>query len=93
MREVARGNWNQFFSGAADPANYDFDLALHSMTPSADVTRTYLAYLRGGFGILDTWLYVLRYTGPRADEVRAIGFLEGNSNLRDALTLAADSLE
>ena len=24
------------------------------MTPSADGTRTYLAYLRGGFGVLDT---------------------------------------
>jgi LVIVD repeat len=52
--EIARGNWNQFFPGAADPANYDFDLALHSMTPSVDGKRTYLAYLRGGFGILDT---------------------------------------
>ena len=52
--EVAKGNWNQFFPGAADPANYDFDLALHSMTPSIDGTRTYLAYLRGGFGVLDT---------------------------------------
>jgi len=52
--EIARGNWNQFFPGAADPANYDFDLALHSMTPSVDGKRTYLAYLRGGFGVLDT---------------------------------------
>ncbi|MDQ2911194.1 MAG: hypothetical protein M3R39_09300, partial [Actinomycetota bacterium] len=51
---VAQGNWNQFFPGAADPANYDFDLALHSMTPRANGKRTYLAYLRGGFGILDT---------------------------------------
>jgi hypothetical protein len=24
------------------------------MTPSIDGTRTYLAYLRGGFGVLDT---------------------------------------
>ncbi len=54
VKLVAEGNWNQFFPGAADPANYDFDLALHSMTPSADGNRTYLAYLRGGFGILDT---------------------------------------
>jgi hypothetical protein len=54
FREVARGNWNQLFPGAANPANYDFDLALHSMTPSFDGTRTYLAYLRGGFGVLDT---------------------------------------
>jgi hypothetical protein len=52
--ETARGNWNQFFPGAADPANYDFDLALHSMAPSVDGKRTYLAHLRGGFGVLDT---------------------------------------
>jgi hypothetical protein len=52
--EIAKGNWNQFFPGAADPANYDADLALHSMTPSIDGERTYLAYLRGGFGVLDT---------------------------------------
>jgi hypothetical protein len=52
--EIASGNWNQLFPGATDPANYDFDLALHSMTPSFDGRRTYLAYLRGGFGILDT---------------------------------------
>ena len=52
--EIAKGNWNQFFPGASDPANYDDDLALHSMTPSVDGRRTYLAYLRGGFGVLDT---------------------------------------
>ncbi len=52
--EIAKGNWNQFFPGAANAANYDFDLALHSMTPSFDGTRTYLAYLRGGFAVLDT---------------------------------------
>ncbi len=51
---VAQGNWNQFFPGAATAANYDLDLSLHSMTPTADGKRTYLAYLRGGFGILDT---------------------------------------
>jgi hypothetical protein len=54
VRLAAEGNWNQFFPGAANPANYDFDLSLHSMTPTADGTRTYLAYLRGGFGIVDT---------------------------------------
>ncbi|HET7870274.1 MAG TPA: hypothetical protein VFM85_08145 [Actinomycetota bacterium] len=32
-------------------------------------------------------LYILRYTGPHADEVANIGFLEGNSNLGDALKL------
>ena len=52
--EIAAGNWNQVFPGASDPTAYDFDLALHSMTPSADGRRTYLAYLRGGFGVLDT---------------------------------------
>jgi len=52
--EIARGNWNQLFPGAEVPANYDSDLALHSMTPSFDGTRTYLAYLRGGLAVLDT---------------------------------------
>src|SRR5438094_2721384 len=54
VHEIAEGNWNQFFPGAGDPSNYDFDLSLHSMTPSFDGARTYLAYLRGGFGVLDT---------------------------------------
>ena len=42
------------FPGAANAASYDFDLSLHSLTPSVDGKTTYLAYLRGGFGILDT---------------------------------------
>jgi hypothetical protein len=54
ITEIAHGNWDQLFPGASDPANYDFDLALHSMTATADGTRTYLAYLRGGIGVLDT---------------------------------------
>jgi hypothetical protein len=32
-------------------------------------------------------LYILRYTGPRADEVKQIQFFEGNSNLGDAAKL------
>jgi hypothetical protein len=52
--EIAKGQWNQLFPGAEDAANYDNDLSLHSMTPSFDGKRTYLAYLRGGFGVLDT---------------------------------------
>jgi len=32
-------------------------------------------------------LYILRYTGPHADEVRRVKFLEGNSNLGDAVRL------
>ena len=38
----------------------------------------YVADLRNG-------LYILKYKGPHADEVDAITFLEGNSNLGDAL--------
>ena len=34
-------------------------------------------------------LYILKYTGPHADEVAAIKFLEGNSNLGDAVRLAS----
>jgi len=33
-------------------------------------------------------LYILKYTGPHADEVAGISFLEGNSNLGDAVRLA-----
>lgn len=51
---VAQGNWNQFYPGADDPANYDFDLALHSMTPEPDGEATHLAYLRGTYLTLDT---------------------------------------
>ena len=32
-------------------------------------------------------LYILRYTGPRAGEVSGLSFLEGNSNLGDAVRL------
>lgn len=32
-------------------------------------------------------LYILRYTGPRADEVSGLSFLEGNSNLGDAVRI------
>jgi len=32
-------------------------------------------------------LYILRYTGPHADEVDGVKFLEGNSNLGDAVRL------
>jgi hypothetical protein len=36
-------------------------------------------------------LYVLRYTGPRANEVSRLSFLEGNSNLGDAIRLAGSA--
>ena len=54
IKLVAEGNWNQLFPGAANQANYDFDLSLHSMTPTPDGKTTYLAYLRGGMLVLDT---------------------------------------
>ncbi|MGI8702292.1 MAG: LVIVD repeat-containing protein [Nocardioidaceae bacterium] len=54
VTDIAEGNWNQLFPGASHPRNYDYDLALHSMALTADGKRTYLAYLRGGFFILDT---------------------------------------
>jgi len=34
-------------------------------------------------------LYVFKYTGPKASEVAGISFLEGNSNLGDAVRLAS----
>ncbi len=54
VRLVAEGNWNQLFPGADDQVNYDFDLALHSMAPTADGKTTHLAYLRGNYLTLDT---------------------------------------
>ena len=54
VKLVAEGNWNQFFPGANDQINYDFDLAVHSMAPTFDGTLTHLAYLRGGYLTLDT---------------------------------------
>lgn len=52
--EIARGNWNQLYPGSGSQTSYDSDLAVHSMGVSGDGTRTYLAYLRGHFLILDT---------------------------------------
>lgn len=34
-------------------------------------------------------LYIVKYTGPHADEVNSVSFLEGNSNLGDAARLDA----
>jgi hypothetical protein len=51
---VAQGNWNPQFPGAEDPANYDNNLALHSMTPTFDGRTTHLAYLSGFFLVLNT---------------------------------------
>jgi hypothetical protein len=36
-------------------------------------------------------LYILRYTGPQAREVAGVGFLEGSSNLGDAVRIASSN--
>jgi hypothetical protein len=54
VTEVAEGNWNDRYPGAEDPANYDFNLIVHSMGLSADGTRAYLAMEAGEFLVLDT---------------------------------------
>jgi hypothetical protein len=54
VRLIAEANWNPQYPGSDVPANYDFDLALHSLTATADGKTTYLAHLRGGFLVLDT---------------------------------------
>ena len=51
---VAQGNWNQLYPGSDNPANYNFNLALHSMAPTADGKVTHLAYLAGLYLALDT---------------------------------------
>ncbi len=38
-------------------------------------------------------LYIVRYTGPHADEAAAVSFLEGNSSLGDAARLEAGTLD
>jgi hypothetical protein len=38
-------------------------------------------------------LYIFRYTGPRASELDQVSFLEGNSNLGDAVRLAMSAGE
>jgi hypothetical protein len=44
-------------------------------------TLVYVIDIRNG-------LYILRYTGPHADDVNSVSFLEGDSNLGDAVRLA-----
>jgi hypothetical protein len=55
VRLVAQGNWNnQFENGGSPPSAFDFDLALHSMAPTADGKLTHIAHLRGNYLALDT---------------------------------------
>jgi hypothetical protein len=70
---VAQGNWNQLYPGAENPANYNFNLALHSMAPTVDGTVTHLAYLAG--------LYLAVDTSDVADGVAAGEFVDLNDDL------------
>lgn len=54
VSEVAEGNWNDQYPGASNPANYNFNLFVHSMGLTADGTRAYLAMEAGEFLVLDT---------------------------------------
>lgn len=77
--EIAKGNWNQFYPGAENPANYDNDLGVHSMSVSVDGTRAYLAYLRGHFLVLDT------------SDVAAGRIPDGGLSLNDKLLTPVDN--
>jgi hypothetical protein len=52
--EVAGANINNHFPGAAHPANYNFNLFVHSMGVTADGTRTFLAMEAGERLVLGT---------------------------------------
>ncbi len=54
VTEVTEGNWNGRYPGASNPANYNFNLFVHSMGLTADGTRAYLAMEAGEFLVLDT---------------------------------------
>ena len=71
----------------ADVANEDPAL---SRGPNKVVVWSFPIIRNGLIYVVDirNGLYVLRYTGPHADEVAGISFLEGNSNLGDAQRLA-----
>ncbi len=60
-----------------------------SRGPNKVVMWSYPIISKGLIYVVDirNGLYVLQYTGPHADEVKQIHFLEGNSNLGDAVEL------
>jgi hypothetical protein len=78
-----------WFSPAPLPTVATEDPAL-SAGPNKVVMWSFPIVRNGLIYVVDirNGLYVLRYTGPRASEVSGVGFLEGNSNLGDALRLA-----
>ncbi|HLG62305.1 MAG TPA: hypothetical protein VKY19_10255 [Ktedonosporobacter sp.] len=54
VTEVAEGNWNNLYPQANNPANYNYNLIVHSMGVTADGNRAYLAMEAGEFLVLDT---------------------------------------
>jgi hypothetical protein len=64
-----------------------------SRGPNKVVMWSYPIIRNGLIYVIDirNGLFVLRYTGPNAAEINGIGFLEGNSNLGDAVRLDAAS--
>lgn len=60
-----------------------------SRGPNQDVMWSYPIIKDGLIYVVDVrnGLYILQYIGPHADEVAGIDFLEGNSNLGDAVDL------
>jgi hypothetical protein len=69
---------------------------LSQIVPSGDTAleRDYTAYRALASKIrrvvdIRNGLYILKYTGRRAGEVSRLDFLEGNSNLGDAVRLTA----
>jgi hypothetical protein len=78
-----------WFSPTPLPSVANEDPAL-SRGPNKVVMWSYPIIKSGLIYVMDirNGLYILRYTGPHADEVAGIQFLEGNSNLGDAVSLA-----
>ena len=83
----AQAGW---FSPTPLPAVANEDPAL-SRGPNKVVMWSFPIIKDGLIYVVDirNGLLVLRYTGPHADEVNQIRFLEGNSDLGDALRIAA----
>jgi hypothetical protein len=78
-----------WFSPTPEPAVATEDPALNG-GPNKVTIWSYPIIKEGLIYVVDirNGLFVLRYTGPNSDAVRAVKFLEGNSNLGDALKLA-----
>ena len=65
---ISQGNWNHLYEGGCNAAQYDFNLALHSMGVDATGFTTHLAQLRGNYLALDTRAVAfLPYSGVGTD--------------------------